>query len=134
MEPIRNRRPTKEDCPEPFSDVLVYRHDRWFPCHYENVKDGEWWKPIDQTPPPEDPVSKRRTHRRVCGGETIHYIEVCPDDPKDLDAFIKDAMRLANDFATNYDHCEDAHKHANGACRVCNAEAFLARHGEGGEE
>lgn len=29
-------------------------------------------------------------------------------------------------IATGYDHDEDAHKHNNGACRVCNAERAIA--------
>lgn len=37
------------------------------------------------------------------------------------------ATYFGRDLVRNYDHCTDAHKHNNGACRVCNAEAFLRR-------
>jgi hypothetical protein len=36
------------------------------------------------------------------------------------------ARGFARDIATGYDHEEDAHKHKDGSCRVCNAEKLLA--------
>lgn len=41
---------------------------------------------------------------------------------------------FVREIATGYDHDEDAHRHRNGACRVCNAEKLAAELGFGIEE
>ena len=125
IDPIRDRRPTKADGDSKWGDVLVYRDGAWSASFHGSVKKGEWWKPIDQTPPPEDPVSKRRTHRRVCGGEAIHYIEVLPGDPPDLDAFLAafDKWVETPDKMSTYIDKVDA-----------KSAMLKARQGEGGKE
>ena len=89
-DPIRDRRPTKADGDSKWGDVLVYRDGCWSSCFHGNVKEGESRKPIDQTPPPKPEKPKRR---ELCidtiEGETIHYTEVLPGDPPDLDALLE---------------------------------------------
>ena len=57
---IRHRRPTEADA-NAVDHVLVWSRQtpssewQWFADSYQNVEEGEWWKPIDQTPPPEKP-------------------------------------------------------------------------------
>lgn len=102
-EAIRDRRPTKADA-NAVDHVLVWSKRtpssewQWFADGYYNVEDGEIWKPIDQTPPPEPEKPKRyetvvwvTDHNR---DRKVPVREVLPGDPPDLDAFIAQAVRM----------------------------------------
>lgn len=71
--------------------VLVWSRDQWLADHYGNVSQGDWWKPIDQTPPPEPPKPKRgvlwsdpgewRVSSTKIDSAQVAYIEKLPTDP-----------------------------------------------------
>ena len=127
-DPIRDRRPAEADADKwGCVDWWHPENELWLRRSWQEVANyPDWiWRPIDQTPPPEDPVSKRRTHRRVCGGEAIHYIEVLPGDPPDLDAFLAafDKWVETPDKMSTYIDKVDA-----------KSAMLKARQGEGGKE
>ena len=97
-EPIHGseRLPTKED-----GRVQYWNGECWIQVPHDHIHDGEWWKPLDQTPPPEPPLSARKWFERhsvpFCGSQWHKvddhsllqelgycdeiYMQVLPGDP-----------------------------------------------------
>ena len=92
MEPIRNRRPTEADA-NAIEQVLVWSRDQWLADHIGNVRDGDIWKPIDQTPPPPEPEKPKRGKwydlKFLRDGKSVDVLEILPGDPPDLDTFLQ---------------------------------------------
>lgn len=56
-----DRLPTEEDA---WRDVVeVWQCDAAIYRNYSKVKKGDWWRPIDQTPPPKEPTIEALTEK-----------------------------------------------------------------------
>lgn len=69
-----------------------------------------------------------RTETQVRHHGADRWTRVGKPAPSPEEQALRDeVLAFVRDVATDYDHDESAHVHANGACRRCNAEKLLAK-------
>lgn len=123
-EPIRDRRPTEADGNR-INEVEYWDGEEWVTCCVGGIiaeNPETWWRPIDQTPPPE-PEKPERWRFLVHGddGPARPMLEVRPGDPPDLDALLEAIDAPGHDAALPICY------------RTWISRVLAARHGEGGD-